>query len=407
MDKIVIVGTGQAGVQAAISLRDEGYDGALTLVGEEPGWPYQRPPLSKAFLLGKTDEEGLLLRAPSFYSEYRIEFIESVRAEAIERPERWVRLSNGRTVDYDHLVLATGARQRPLPATGAELEGVLDLRTLQDAQALKARIADAKGAVVVGGGFIGLEFAAVARSQGVAVTVVEIAERVMARAVSPQMSAFFRRKHEEWGSDFRFGVGLREIRGSGAVSEVALGDGSFIDADLVLVGIGVMANIELAEAAGLEVGNGIVVDDLLRTSDHAISAIGDVALHPNRFSATGPLRLESVQNAADQARLLAARLMGKPKPYNAVPWFWSDQGDLKLQMAGLSSGHDQVVMRGDPASGAFSTFCFREGRLLATESVNKPADHIASRRLLQADLPLTPEQAADESTPLKAYLTVS
>jgi len=404
MDKIVIVGTGQAGVQAAISLRDEGYDGALTLVGEEPGWPYQRPPLSKAFLLGKTDEEGLLLRAPSFYSEYRIEFIESVRAEAIERPERWVRLSNGRTVDYDHLVLATGARQRPLPATGAELEGVLDLRTLQDAQALKARIADAKGAVVVGGGFIGLEFAAVARSQGVAVTVVEIAERVMARAVSPQMSAFFRRKHEEWGSDFRFGVGLREIRGSGAVSEVALGDGSFIDADLVLVGIGVMANIELAEAAGLEVGNGIVVDDLLRTSDHAISAIGDVALHPNRFSATGPLRLESVQNAADHARCVAARLTGDAKTYDGLPWFWSDQGPDKLQIAGLTTGYDHVVVRGDAGQGSFSAFCYKSGQLVGVESVNRASDHVFGRKILGLNRSIEPEQAADLSFDLKAAL---
>jgi 3-phenylpropionate/trans-cinnamate dioxygenase ferredoxin reductase subunit len=404
MDKIVIVGTGQAGVQAAISLRDEGYEGALTLVGEEPGWPYQRPPLSKAYLLGKMDDEGILLRAPSLYADNRIEVIDGVRVEAIERLERWVRLSDGRTLDYDHLVLATGARQRPLPASGAQLDGVLDLRTLQDAKALKARIGDAKGAVVVGGGFIGLEFAAVARAQGVAVTVVEIADRVMARALTAEMSAFFQRKHEAWGVDFRFGVGLREIRGDGRVREVALGDGSFIDADLVLVGIGVIANSELAAEAGLAVANGIVVDELLSTSDPAISAIGDVAQHPNRFSAEGPVRLESVQNAADQGRLLAARLMGKPRPYDAVPWFWSDQGDLKLQMAGLNTGHDQVVLRGDPQSGAFSVFCFKAGRLLAVESVNKPADHIAARRLIQAGAPLTAEQAADESTPLKAYI---
>ena len=405
MDKIVIVGTGQAGVQAAISLRDEGYDGALTMVGEEPGWPYQRPPLSKAYLLGKMDDEGILLRAPSLYADNRITVIDGLRVDAIERLERWVRLSDGRILDYDHLVLATGARQRPLPASGAELEGVLDLRTLQDAKALKARLdGGAKGAVVVGAGFIGLEFAAVARSLGVAVTVVEIADRVMARALTAEMSTFFQRKHEEWGVDFRFGVGLREIRGQTRVQEVALGDGSFVDADLVLVGIGVMPNLELAEAAQLTVGNGIVVDELLRTSDPAISAIGDVALHPNRFSGTGPVRLESVQNAADQGRLLAGRLMGKAKPYDSVPWFWSDQGDLKLQMAGLSTGHDQVVVRGDPAAGAFSTLCFKAGRLIAAESVNKPADHIAARRLIQANAPLTAEQAADEATPLKVHI---
>ena len=404
MDKVVIVGSGQAGAQTAISLRDEGFAGQITIVGEEPGWPYQRPPLSKAYLLGKMDDDGILLRAPQTYADLKIEIIAEARAEAIERKNHRLRLSEGRALAYDHLVLATGARQRELPVPGADLDGVLPLRTIVDARALMARMGKLKGAVVAGAGFIGLEFAAVARAHDIPVTVLEIAERPMARALSHEMSAFFRERHEAWGVDFRFGVGARQVRGQGRVEEVELSDESFLDADLLLVGIGVLPNVELAEQAGLTCGNGIVVDETMLTSDHAISAIGDVALHPNRFSATGPVRLESVQNAADQGRLVAARLMGKPKTYDVVPWFWSDQGDLKLQMAGLATGHDQAVLRGDPVSGAFSVFCFKDGALLACESVNRPADHMAARRILQGGLPFTADNAADESVALKSYL---
>lgn len=404
MDKVVIVGSGQAGVQCAISLRDQGYQGAVAIVGDEPGWPYQRPPLSKAYLLGKMDDDGILLRAPALYDELGVALLDGVRAQAIDRDAGRLWLSSGEALPYDHLVLATGARQRPLTIPGAHLDGVLSLRTLADAKRLMARLEGMKRAVVVGAGFIGLEFAAVARALGVAVTVVEIADRAMARALSRPMAAFFEQRHRSWGVDFHLGASVQEIHGVDRVREVELSDGSRLPADMVLVGIGVLANTELAEQAGLTVGDGIIVDELLQTSDPAISAIGDVAFHPSRFSAIGPVRLESVQNAADQGRAMAARVAGKPKPYDYAPWFWSDQGDLKLQIAGLSAGHDQTVLRGDPASGAFSVFLFRQGRLLACESVNRAADHMVTRRLLQADLPLAPEQAADESTPMKAYL---
>jgi 3-phenylpropionate/trans-cinnamate dioxygenase ferredoxin reductase subunit len=405
MDRVVIVGSGQAGVQCAVSLRDQGYQGAIAIVGEEPGWPYQRPPLSKAYLLGKMDDEGILLRSPALYDELGVALIAGVRAEAITRDSRRLWLSSGENLAYDHLVLATGARQRPLVVPGAHLDGVLALRTLADAKRLMARLDGMRRAVVVGAGFIGLEFAAVARTLGVDVAVVEIADRTMARALSRPMAAFFEQKHRSWGVDFRFATSVHEILGEDRVRAVELSDGLVIEADLVLAGIGVLANMELAEQAGLAVGDGVIVDDLLRTSDPGISAIGDVAMHPNRFSAVGPVRLESVQNAADQGRTVAARLMGKVKPYDYAPWFWSDQGDLKLQIAGLAGGHDQAVVRGDPAGGAFSVFLFRQGRLLACESVNRPAEHMAARRLLQGDLPLTSDQAADESTPMKAYLT--
>ena len=403
--KVVIVGSGQAGVQTALSLRDEGFGGSIAVVGEEPGLPYQRPPLSKAYLLGKTDDEGVLLKAPSVYADYRIELIDGVRVEAVERTERRLRLSSGAALDYDQLVLATGARQRLLDVPGADLNGVLALRTLADAKVLLARIGAVKRAVVVGGGFIGLEFAAVARAKGIEVLVVEIAPRPMGRALSSEMSRFFEERHIGWGAGFLFGVGVRAFHGHGGVLErVELSDGVSIEADLALVGVGVIPNAELARDAGLAVANGIVVDETLATSDPAIRAAGDCAQHPNRYSLTGPTRVESVQNAVDQGRCAAAGVLGTPRAYDALPWFWSDQGDLKLQIAGLGPGHDTAVVRGDPASGQFSVFCFAKGRLAAVVSVNRPTDHILSRRLLSGGVAVTPEEAADPGLELKALL---
>jgi 3-phenylpropionate/trans-cinnamate dioxygenase ferredoxin reductase subunit len=403
-DPVVIVGAGQAGVQTALSLRDEGFDGAITLVADEPGLPYQRPPLSKAYLLGKLDDEGVLLKGAAVYDDYNLTYLESVKAEAIDRGRRTVALSNGQTLPYGHLVLATGARQRELDVPGADLDGVMTLRTLAHAKALMARIDGVKQAVVVGGGFIGLEFAAVARAKGIAVVVVEVAPRPMGRALSTEMSRFFEERHVAWGANFMFGSGVVELLGEGHVTGVRLSDGVTIPADLVLIGAGVLPNVELAEAAGLAVDNGIVVDGQMLTADPHISAIGDCARHPNPFSAVGAVRIESVQNATDQGRLVAGRLMGKAKPYDAVPWFWSDQGDLKLQIAGLGTGHDTAVVRGDPASGAFSVFCFKDGKLLAVESVNKGPDHVMGRRLISSGVRVTPQQAADETIPLKSLL---
>ncbi|BAU89614.1 FAD-dependent pyridine nucleotide-disulfide oxidoreductase [Methylorubrum populi] len=408
IETIVVVGAGQAGFQAAASLREAGFSGRLTLVGEEAALPYQRPPLSKAYLAGKTDARGLLLRQESFFAEHRIDHLSGTRVTAIDRAERGLRLSDGGRLAYGHLVLATGTRNRALPVPGAELTGVRQLRSLDDADALRAAIADIRRIVVVGAGFIGLEFAAVCAARGLSVTVIEAAERVMARAVSPETSEVFRAFHEEAGVTFLFGAGVTAIEGEGGrVAAVRAADGQSLAADLVVVGIGVVPNQELAAEAGLTVRDGIEVDAFLATSDPAISAIGDCVRFPSRFAAGMPggdrVRIESVQNAVDQGRCLAARLTGRPAAYDAVPWFWSDQGPHKLQIAGLAAPTDASVLR--RAGAGVSVFRFRDGALSAVESVDRPADHMAARRLLAASKVLTPEQAADPSFDLKALAT--
>jgi 3-phenylpropionate/trans-cinnamate dioxygenase ferredoxin reductase subunit len=404
MQQIVIVGAGQGGLQAAASLRDGGFDGRLLLIGDEPGLPYQRPPLSKAYLLGKADDESILLKPAGFFEDDRIELISDTRVEGIERGDRRVRLKSGAAIDYDHLILATGARNRALPVPGADLEGVVSIRTLADTQRLQNLMDGAQSVVVVGGGFIGLEFAAVAAAKGLKVLVVEAAPRPLGRALSTQMSRFFTEAHIGWGVDFVFGTGVETILGQDRVTGVRLANGLAVAADIVVVGIGVEPNQELAAQAGLAVANGIIVDEHLLSSDPAISSLGDCAEFATPFSLTGRVRVESVQNAVDQARGIAARITGRPAPYAAVPWFWSDQGPLKLQMAGLAAGHDIAVVRGDPDSGAFSVFCFAGDRLLAVESVNMPGDHMAGRRLLSTGAAITPAQAADTSVELKALL---
>ncbi len=403
MSAVVIVGTGQAGFQVAASLRDGGLAGPIVMVGDEGGLPYQRPPLSKAYLDGKADEETLSLRPASFFAEHGIELRAGETVTAIDREARAVALGSGDRIGYRHLVLATGAHNRPLPVPGVELDGVLQLRTLPDAAELKRRLAGARHAVVVGAGFIGLEFAAVAAARGVGVTVFEATDRPMSRALSREMSAFFLARHEAAGIRFVLGGAVDAILGAeNRVTGVETLDGRHFPADLVLVGIGVIPNADLAREAGLAVGNGIVVDETLLTSDPDISAIGDCAYHPSRFAHGGSVRVESVQNAVDQARCVAARLTGRPAPYDAVPWFWSDQGPLKLQIAGLSSPHDEAVLRGDPGSGSFSVFCFGGGGLVGVESVNRPADHMVARRLLANRVPLTADQARDAAFDLRA-----
>jgi 3-phenylpropionate/trans-cinnamate dioxygenase ferredoxin reductase component len=405
---VLILGTGQAGFQVASSLREERFDGRITLVGEEPEPPYQRPPLSKAYLTGKADAKAVRLRPEKFFADHRLELRAGERAVRIDRAARRVVLASGEALAFDHLVLATGARNRALPVPGADLDGVMQLRTLGEAEELRQRLERARQAVVVGAGFIGLEFAAVAAAAGVAVTVVEATDRPMARSLSPEMSAFFRGAHERQDVRFVFGAMVVRVLGmeGGRATGVETADGRRFPADLVLVGIGVVPNAELAAAAGLAVADGIVVDEHLLTSDPAISAIGDCARYPCRFAAPGAglSRLESVQNAVDQGRCVAARLAGRPAPYAAVPWFWSDQGPLKLQIAGLATPHERAVLRGDPAAGgAFSVFCFRGDRLIGVESVNRPLDHVLARKLLASGTELTPEQAADAGFDLKAH----
>jgi 3-phenylpropionate/trans-cinnamate dioxygenase ferredoxin reductase component len=402
---VAVVGAGQGGFQTASSLRQEGFAGRVVLIGDEPGLPYQRPPLSKSYLAGESDLDELWLRPQAFYEKQEIELVSGEAVTSIDRPGRCLRLASGGEIECDHVVLATGARYRALPVPGADLDGVLPLRTLADANILRERLAQARDVVVVGAGFIGLEFAAVAIAAGAAVHIVEVTHHPMGRVVTAPTSRFFTEAHRRWGAEILLGTGVTRILGDGRrATAVETGDGRMLPADLVLICIGVVPNSELARNAGLAVDNGIVVDELLGTEVHEISAIGDCANFPTRF-ADSRVRLESVQNAVDQAREVAARITGKRvAPYDKVPWFWSDQRDLKLQIAGITTGHDAAVLRGDPDSGGFSVFCFKGPRLIGVESVNRPADHIAARRLLApADPRLTPAQAADESYDLKAH----
>jgi 3-phenylpropionate/trans-cinnamate dioxygenase ferredoxin reductase subunit len=401
---VVIVGTGQAAVQTALTLRDEGFEGEITLIGDEPDLPYQRPPLSKAYLLGKLDDDGLALKKPEVYKEYGLRFLTGVAVTKLDRERRCVILNGGGAVPYESLVIATGARPRRLGIEGEDLDGVLPLRTVWDARMIAARLPSLRKVVVVGAGFIGLEFAAVARAKGLDVTIVELGQRVLGRAVSEEISEFFLNRHMVWGTHLLFGVKVDRIEGGsrGQVQAVVLSSGVRLEADLVVVGVGVQPNLELARDAGLQVADGIVVDRELKTSDPAIWAAGDCAVHPNPYSSTGFARLESVQNATDQGRVVAYGIVGRPQAYEVAPWFWSDQGDLKLQIAGLSTGYDRTVVRGEPASGAFSVFCFKGDRLLAVESVNRGPDHILARRLLHQAVHVTPEAVADEGRTLKS-----
>lgn len=399
---VVVAGAGQAGFQLAFSLRSRGYEGAITLIGEEPHLPYQRPPLSKAFLAGKQELRHLALRPAPYYASQRIDFMAGETVASIDRVARRVVLSSGRTVPYETLVLALGARVRPLPIPGAQLDGVCYLRSLDHAVAIRTRLQEARAVVVIGGGFIGLELGAVARSQGKDVTVLEMQPRLMPRVVSPLISDYYAKLHASQGVQVKLGAMPVEISASnGRLNTLVLSDGERIAADLIVAGIGVLPNVALAQDAGLETANGIVVNEYLRTDDPCIYAIGDCAAHPNPF-AGGRVRIESVQNAVDQAECVAAAICGQPRAYEDVPWFWTDQFDVKLQMAGLSGGYDCSVTRGDPESRKFSVFYFRGKRLVAVDSINRPADHIAARKLLAARSRLTPEQAADESVDLKS-----
>ncbi|MCF4126672.1 NAD(P)/FAD-dependent oxidoreductase [Methylobacterium sp. SyP6R] len=402
MNGIVVVGAGQAGFQLGASLRESGYAGPVTLVGEEPGLPYGRPPLSKAYMLGKTDAPGLSLRPEAYFAEHRLIVRAGERAVAIDRAARRLRLASGEALAYDHLVLATGSRNRPLPVPGAGLAGVYQLRTLAEADALKAALAGARAVAVVGAGFIGLEFAAICAQKGISITVIEGLDRPLGRSVSSTMAALIEASHVASGTRFLFGSAVAGLVGPDRVRAVALADGREVAADLVLVGIGVLPNDDLAKAAALRVENGIAVDAMLATADPAISAIGDCASFPSVHADGARVRIESVQNAVDGARCVATRLTGRPAAFTAVPWFWSDQGPLKLQIAGLCQPHDLAVRRGDPEQGGVSVFCYRGGRLAGVESLNRPADHMIARRLLQAGRSPMPDQAADPGFDIKA-----
>jgi 3-phenylpropionate/trans-cinnamate dioxygenase ferredoxin reductase component len=377
--RVVIVGAGQAGQQVAATLRQEGFAGAITLIGDEPGLPYQRPPLSKAYMKDGQPER-LQLAPAAFYDKNAVTLLAGIRVDAIDREAGEVVTAEGARHGYDHLVLATGARNLRPPIMGAEHGEVVELRTLRDADAIRARLGRTRAAIVIGGGFIGLEFAAVARAAGVEVTVVEALDRLMARVASPAISARFLAAHEGWGTRVLFEALATSIEIGADGAGVTLAAGDRIEADMVLLATGVVPNAELAAEAGLRIENGIAVDARLLTDDPAISAIGDCASFPGPHGAR--VRLESVQAAVDHARHVARRIArGETAEYAAVPWFWSDQGDLKLQIAGLTSAADARVCL--PEEGPVRTVMgFRDGKLASVETVNAPGDHMAARRLL-------------------------
>ncbi len=404
MSNVVIVGAGQAGYQCADSLRQGGFGGSITLIGEEPYPPYQRPPLSKAYLLGESDADRVQFRAPDYYSRMKIDLRVDTRVVSVDRAAHLVELQSGDMLPYDCLVLATGARVRTLAIPGADLDGVCYLKTLQDVNHIDDLLKDAETVTVIGAGFIGLEFAAVARKLGKAVTVLEAMDRVLARVAPPVLSDYYAELQGSRGAKIVCGASVTEfVRDNGHIRAVRCADGREIPCGVAVVGIGVIPNTELAEQIGLDCDNGICVDALGRSSDPNVYAAGDVASYRHPF-ADRRMRLESVQNAIDQAKAVAATIAGAEKPYTTIPWFWSDQFEFKLQMVGLSEGCDSHVQRGDMADGRFSIFHYRDGRLRAIDSVNKPADHMMGRRLLAAGLSPTPEQAADGSFPLKSLL---
>ncbi len=408
-DRVVIIGAGHGGVQMAHSLRENGLQGPIVLLDQEAGLPYHRPPLSKSVLEASVAPEPPLLRAEAFYSSHEITVRRDTPAVRLDRHRRLVHLATGVPEPYDHVVLATGSRARSLPVPGIHLGGVTQVRTLSDAVALRALLVQpGQRVAVVGGGYIGLEVAAAASGLGHHVTVIEGAGRLLARSVSPEVSDCVLRFHADRGCRVELNSSVVAFTGdAGVVRAVELASGESVPADLVVVGVGGIANSELAVEAGLqccEVTHGIVVDDWLRTGDTSVSAIGDCATFPSRF-ADGQIRLESVQNAVDQARYAAARLIhGSHEPYNKVPWFWTDQADLKVQSVGVARHEESRVVLGSATSTEFSVLRFHHDFLVAVDSVNRPADHMAARRILSGGRRPTPAVARTPGFELKAFL---
>jgi 3-phenylpropionate/trans-cinnamate dioxygenase ferredoxin reductase subunit len=404
---IIIVGAGQAGIQVAETLRHERFDGPILLIGDEPHAPYNRPPLSKKWLLDRPAISSLAIRGGDWLTRHNIQLMTSTRVKSIDREQRRVRLADGRELDYRGLAICTGARLRTLPLPGAGLGGVYGLKTVDDALALAAVFDDClagnQPVVVIGGGFIGLEVAASVRKRGLAVTVLEGLSRLMSRVVAPIVSEATARVHAAHGVALHFDVNIVALTSAnGRVAGVQLADGTVLPAGCVVMGVGVAADEELALAAGLPCNRGIIVDECSRTADPAIVAAGDCTA---RAMADGSFRrLESVQNAVEQGRAAALALLDRPKPFTAAPWFWSDQYDLKLQMVGLSHGYDRVVTRGDLEKPAFSAYYFRGEQLLAVDSLSRPSDHLQGRRLLDHHVSPTPAQVADAAFPLLSLL---
>jgi 3-phenylpropionate/trans-cinnamate dioxygenase ferredoxin reductase subunit len=397
-ERIVIIGAGQAAAQAVATLRAEGFDGPLTIVGDEPYAPYQRPPLSKTYLMGTFERERLFLKPDAFYAEAKCALILGVSATKIDRAKKQVALSDGRALPYDKLLIATGSRVRKIGVPGADLANIFYLRSIADVDAMRAQFGEGRRLAVVGAGYIGLEVAAVARKAGMFVTVFEAMDRVMARAVSRPVSAFYEQVHRDAGVAFHLNTGVEAFGGEGKLESIRAG-GNDTPADLAVVGIGILPNDQLAREGGLECSDGIVVDKHCVTSDPAIFAAGDCTRHHGRDG--NLIRLECVQNAIDQAKHAALAMAGKPVPYGEVPWFWSDQYDLKLQIAGLAHPEDKMVMRGDPAARKFAVFHLRDGKLAAVEAVNAAPEYIVGRKLIHDGASVAPERLADTAIPMK------
>lgn len=398
--RIVIAGAGHASGQLVASLRQKKFPGDIVLIGEESWLPYQRPPLSKKFLAGEMPAERLYVKPSSFYEDPAVTVTLGTRIERI-RPDRHVlELSNGDSQRYDKLVLAIGAHVRRLQLPGSDLAGIHYLRTIDDVFAIRQDMQGSRRLVIVGAGYIGLEVAAVATTLGLHVTVVEMQSRVMQRVVSAEVSHFYEHVHREHGVDFLLNTGIDGFTGGTRLAGLRLADGTNLAADMVIVGIGIVPNTALAAEAGLAIDDGIVVDDRCRTSDPDVYAVGDCTFHPNALLGRN-VRLESVHNALEQARTAAGNLCGEDLQYADIPWFWSDQYDLKLQIAGLSQGYDQTVLRGNPQDGAFACVYLKEGAMIAIDAINSPKDFLQAKPLIARHAVFDPQRLADDSVELK------
>jgi 3-phenylpropionate/trans-cinnamate dioxygenase ferredoxin reductase component len=398
--RIAIIGAGQAGGQTAYSLRQAGFEGAITLIGDEPAPPYQRPPLSKAYLKGELEAERLFLKPLEYYAEHHVDLITGNAAKKIDLASRQIEMASGAAIPWDRLVIATGARPRKLAVPGANLEGVLELRTLADVDKLKWLAVKGARMVVVGAGYIGLEAAAVGSQLGLQVTILEAMPQVLSRVAGGEIGAFYTRIHRDAGTDVKLNAKLEGFEGSGHITGVRLAGGEVLPCDLALVGVGVLPNLELALEAGLVCGNGIVINAEGRTSHADVHAAGDVAWRPLvHFGREG--RLESVHNAIEGGKIAAASMLGHPAPTLEVPWFWSDQFDLKLQTAGLWTGADAQIVRGDPQSRAFAVFYLKEGRVIAVDAVNSAPEYVVGRKLVAAKATVAPAELADKSISMK------
>ena len=399
-ERVVVVGAGHAAGQVAYSLRQKGFTGSITLVGEEPWIPYQRPPLSKAFLAGELDARRLFFKPEKFYPEHDVDLVLSTCVESIDRENCSVSLSNGDSLGYDWLVLTTGSRVRKAPIPGADLENIHYLRNIADVEAIQSGFKPGANLVIIGAGYIGLEVAAVATKYKLNVTVLEMSDRPMQRVVAPEVSDFYSKLHRDAGVDLRCNTFVESFTGDGKVQSVKLKEQEPLPADMVVIGIGILPNIELAEAAGLAIDNGIVVDEFCRTEDPKILAAGDCTTHPNRLLQR-KLRLESVHNALEQAKTVATTICGELVEYAQIPWFWSDQYDIKLQIVGMSTGYDTVVIRGEPDSKKFAVFYLKGNKLLAVDAINSAREFMLAKKLLAKGVEFDIDELKDMSRPFK------